>query len=393
MPTLADIARDMLDSKQLNEWEEVTTSELATGADASRTIIVADLIDEDDDADTTTFGGWYAWVPATYEQKRVQTNTNFNPTTGAIITNGEFDAPLPAGTTVWLIRRLGMLKQRGRDGLRDAVNAACKDLAIRFEITLDSDTFDADSGSYDVSAYTWLTQDRILELRRQIGSNTDPWLIPGTPRLRANGSSKLLVPQVRATAGDTLTLVVARPASTYVQVRRTALATVTVTAGAVTAIAVADGGEGYLSTDTITVTIEGAGTGATATATRTGDEITAFVVTDGGAGYVQATTSATVSSPTGTWADSTVGLVNTEDRVSDQIDLDTYTTVALYHAFLGLATGPSENTIFWEAKAERQSVDAEIFKWKSVPKRERNDDLLEDDMGGAIDETNYAWPI
>jgi hypothetical protein len=392
MPTLEEIARDMLSTEQLNEWDEITVSELATGLDAQRTIIAASLIDEDTDADQTSYGGWYAWVPERYEQKRLQANNNFIPETGALTTNGEFDAALPAGTLVWLIRRLGMVKEKGRPGLRDAINAGLKDLAIRFEITLDSDTFDSTSGSYDVSAYTWLTQDRCLELRRQIGENSDPWLVPGTPKLRNNGSAKMLVPQIKATSGDTLTLVVARPAHTYIQVRRTALATATVTAGAVTAITVDDGGAGYLSTDTLTVTIVGAGTLATATATRTGDAISSIAVDTGGSGYVQATTSVIVSSPTGTWDDSTVGLVNTEDRVSDQIDLDTYTTVALYHAYAGLATGPSENTIFWQGLAERQAVDAEIFKWKSIPKRERNDDLLEDDLGGVIDESGYVWP-
>ncbi len=388
MPTLSEYVLDLLATEELNEWDELTVTALATGADARRTLTIAELIDTDTDADTTSYGGWYAFLPTTAEQQRVRTASNFVPSTGVLLTNGQYDVAVPSGSTVWLIRRLGVTKQKGRAGLRDAVNAALKDLADRHEITLTSAIFSATTNSYDVSAYGWLTQDRILELRRSIASNSDPWLIPGTPKLRRYGESMRLVPQIKATTNDTFTLVVARPSYTYIKTRRTARATATATAGAITSITVNDGGAGYLSVPSVTIT--GAGTGATATATLSGDGVLSIAVNAGGSGYVTATTTVTISAPLGAWADSTVGLLNLDDVAVPS--LDDVTAIALYHAYLGIATGPSEDSAYWRMLADRQAVDAETFKWKAMPKRERNDDLLEDDLGGVIDEGSYSWP-
>lgn len=392
MPSLSDYIQEVLSSEELNEWEEVTVTTAATGLNDKRTIIASELIDEDSDADITAYGGWHAFDLTTYEQQRVRNAANFTPSTGTLLMNGEFTAVLPVGRRLWLVRRMGIVRQKGRSGLRDAVNEALKDLAVRFEITLTAGTRRTD-GSWDVSAYSWLTQDRIIELRRSITSNSPPWLMPGMPTLRVNGATKYLVPPGQTGPGSQvygsqdLTLVVARPSHTYIMTKKTARATATVSGGAITAIAIADAGEGYTSAPTVTIT--GAGTGATATATLSGDSLASISVGAGGSGYVSGSTTVTISVPAGIWGDSTAGLVNLEDEALPS--LDDVMPGALWHCYLSLMTGPTEDTTYWKILADAQATNALEKKWKSMPRRERNDDLLEDGLG-AIDESLYSWP-
>jgi hypothetical protein len=360
---------------------------VAGGADALRTVISNELIDSDTETDDTQHAGSYVYVESTGEQRRVKMTSGWIAATGALVLNADLAAVLPIGTVFWLVRRLGIVKYQTRTGLRDAINDALADLAVEHYLTLSTIASD---GTIDVSAYSaWLTQERILGLRQvQIGSaQSYPTMLPGQPRLRRDSGSFILEPQVRVGTGDTVYLDTAIPSKRWIKVRRTARATATVALGAVTAVTVADGGAGYLSVPTVTLS-GGGGTGATATATLSGNGVLSIAVTNGGATYTTAPT-VTVGAPAGVYAESTVGLVNPDDECASE--LDTAVAVAKWHAFLGLARGPAQDTAIWEDKAARAEGDAKDLKWIEQPKREAaEDELLED--GQYLDERAYSWP-
>jgi hypothetical protein len=385
---LSDIWQAMLSVPQvdtLGDWQRCTVTTLAVGTDARRTLISTDLVDEDTSVDATRYASWFVYVPATMEQARVRTTSGWTGSTGTLLLNGQLAAALPTGTVFYLIQRLGVLRQQGLAGLRDAANAALHDLAVSDNLTLAGT-----GGLVSLASYPWLTQERILGLYSASATGDILSFVPGVPTLRWDADTLTLEPQVVLGVGDTAYLKVARPAYTWINVKRTARLSVTVTAGAVTAVTVLDGGAGY-GTTAPTITISGVGTGATATATLTNGVVTSVAVGAGGSGYVQASTSAAASAPAGSYAASTVGLVNDEDEVAVEGGLDVIVPVALYHAFLGLARGPAQDTERWQAMASRQAAVAAEIKRLNTPESEMSSDILEA-VDSGLSDGGYAWP-
>jgi len=79
-------------------------------------------------------------------------------------------------------------------------------------------------------------------------------------------------------------------------------------------------------------------------------------------------------------------LVNQEDEAAP--DLDVVTAVSLYHAFLGLAKGPAQDTTRWQAEAEEQAKLASRLKWRDQPTRESEETIAY--LGDTLD--SYSWP-
>lgn len=304
MPTLRSYWQALLETDELGDYLPLAVSSVATGGDARRTIICRDLIDEDTNRDATAYTGWLAYVPATAEQRAVRQIGGWTPTTGALLLNGQLDAVLPVNEEVWLIRRLGVLRQQGRPGLRDAVNAALRDLAIRDYLSL----IGTATGNVDVSAYRWLTPSRILGVRRTWTTTGYPELQPGVPHLRRDGDVMLLEPHTTIPLNEAFSLDVARPAHTWIK-------------------------------------------------------------------------------HNGAWAASAVGLVDELDEAVP--DLDVVTPLALWHAYLGLARGPGQDTAYWERKAAFQADVAARIKWVEQPQAEVTLDL---DFDTAASEASYSWP-
>lgn len=294
----------LLETDELGDYQQLAVSAVASGGDARRTIICRDLIDEDSQRDATAYAGWYAYVPATGEQRAVRQIGGWTPTTGALLLNGQLDAVLPVNEEVWLIRRLGVLRQQGRPGLRDAVNAALKDLAVRDYLALVGTA----GGAVDVSAYPWLTPSRILGVRRTWTAGGYPELQPGVPHLRRDGEVMLLEPPATIALGEAFSLDVARPAHTWIR-------------------------------------------------------------------------------HNGAWSASTVGLVDEADQAVP--DVDVVTPLALWHAYLGLARGPGQDTAYWERKAAFQAEVAARIKWAEQPQAELTLDL---DFDSSATEDSYSWP-
>jgi hypothetical protein len=378
---LSDIWQAMLSVPQvdtLGDWQRCTVTTLAVGTDARRTLISTDLVDEDTSVDATRYASWFVYVPATMEQARVRTTSGWTGSTGTLLLNGQLAAALPTGTVFYLIQRLGVLRQQGLAGLRDAANAALHDLAVSDNLTLAGT-----GGLVSLASYPWLTQERILGLYSASATGDILSFVPGVPTLRWDADTLTLEPQVVLGVGDTAYLKVARPAYTWINVKRTARATATVVGNAVTAITVADVGTGYTSVPTVTIS-GGGGSGATAVAVLSGTTVASVTVTAGGTGYTS-TPTVTIAAPAGAYAASTVGLVNDEDEVAVEGGLDVIVPVALYHAFLGLARGPAQDTERWQAMASRQAAVAAEIKRLNTPESEMSSDILEAVDSGLSD--------
>lgn len=385
MPTLSDFWQTALElpAGELGDWEQLTVTSLASGTNDHSTVRCAALINNDPDFDDDHYGGWYAYVPYLSEQRRVLQTGGLVAATGALQVNADFSVVLPVGTVVWLIRRLGVLKYQAQGGLRDAVNAALADQGIESYYTIGTgQTFTIDDdGTIDLSSLPWITQDRILGLRRTIGGQLVPTLVPGQPRLRKDRQHFLLEPQITVQAGDTLYMDVDVPSINYIKVA--AAANAVISTGAIAAITVTRGGGNYTSVPA--VTISGNGTGATATATISGGNVAAIAVTNAGSGY----TTATVTIE-GEWGESSVGLVNDDDEALP--DTDVMTPNILYHAYMLMAKGPGRDEATWIDKAEKQLATAQSLKMANQPARERSDDMLLEDGEGHLSEDFYAWP-
>jgi hypothetical protein len=65
--------------------------------------------------------------------------------------------------------------------------------------------------------------------------------------------------------------------------------------------------------------------------------------------------------------------------------------VALYHAFLGLARGPAQDTERWQAMASRQAAVAAEIKRLNTPESEMSSDILEA-VDSGLSDGGYAWP-
>jgi hypothetical protein len=393
MPTAAEVWQAVLETEQCGDYQRLTVTSVAAGADALRTVICSDLATEDTEADATAYAGQSVYVERTGEQRRVvMASTGYVPASGTLLLTGDLEAALRVGDVVWLIQRLGVKRFQKQAGLRDAINAALSDLAIDKYLTVDGTTLsiDEDDGTIDLSAYRdWLTQNRIKGLRRvEVASTGIPKLIPGQPHLRHDGENLLLEPQVTLETTDTVYVDLAWPAKRWLRSKRTARATATVVGDAVTALTLVDAGVGYTEAPTVTLS-GGGGTLATATATLSGDGVASFAVTAGGSGYTSAPI-VTISAPVGTWADSSSGVENDEDDLRPALDLMVATT--LYHVFVQLAKGPAEDTSRWEMAAATQANVAAPHKWRNEPVRERSDDLLLVDDEFGLSELGYSWP-
>lgn len=355
---------------------------VASGADAARRIISSDLASLNFAGTTAEIPSSQAnhawiWVPSTSEQRTVVANGWQGKATASTVLTGQvagadslqvgyyiasrsFSTAIPANTPVELHDKFPVLSSDTHPGLHWAINEALSVMHWPHTISISGVS---GKTRYDISTLApWFrhTSQLIRVFRAETDSLTGPDTMRGPAYIQPDGEKMYLHIPEDVPTGNTFTVQVKRPTSTWILVKRQATASVTVTAGAVAALTLIDGGTGYTGT-TATLAISGAGTGASATATVSGGAVTGFTSLVGGSGYVQATTTVAIAAPnTTTWTTSTVGLINDADEALP--DIDNLTTVA--YAILAtrmVKQGPKPQVEEWRKEAQEANDDARPF--------------------------------
>lgn len=214
--TLLGYRRAMGRSGKFGRWGLYTTTEAATGSDATRTLISTSLIDLV--GQPTKYNNAYPLITSgalAGTQRRV-TDSGFTGSVGALLLNRTLGATAALGVDFEVWHRLPALPQDDQTSIRDLLNQALGNLYTVRTLTLTGVT---DQQVYSVAAYPW------LQRQEQIGPiyavETDSTKIParhsGGAQLHYNGSTPVLWVPVAFDTADSIKVDVAQPCNTYIR--------------------------------------------------------------------------------------------------------------------------------------------------------------------------------
>lgn len=339
---------------------------VAAGADATRQVVSTDLARLDvsgtsADTDSAWYDDSYLWLPDLGLQRTIP-NDGYNPNAAASSATDQSGSAERVGVLT-LSRGLGTTVAAGLDGeihkplppmfdadrkvsLRTWLNRALDTMRMPIRLTL---TGVANAYRYPLTAYASLLRnegDLIRVSDREYLSNQDPYVLPGTSRLRFDGGVPYLTIETPIASGYPFYADVFISRKRWIAV--TAAATPVVVGGAIQSVMMVRGGT-YTTAPTVFPTNSLFGEGAVLTAVLAGNTVASVTVVDGGDGFPVTTT---LSFSAGEFALSSVGLVNLDDVCTGPAE--DIALLAYYFACRDLATRPDLGTdLMWEKNAQQ----------------------------------------
>lgn len=148
--TFINYVRDL--AEELWFRGEVTVSTLATNAEASRTILVNEL--RDDEYEEDELGGWWVYVKdgAQAGQQRRVMQRSHHGSESALMLSRPFAAPLAAGVSLLVTWPLPVVTTMTQKGLKALVNEALNRIRIEGRIPLTGTGYD----TYSLATYKFL---------------------------------------------------------------------------------------------------------------------------------------------------------------------------------------------------------------------------------------------
>lgn len=165
MVTLQAAARSLADAIGGFGLVTVTEAPSPSDPDARRTIISADLVDED--RDPTSFNDMVVYAadgPLAGQQAAVRRDV-YDGTAGRLVTSGQFRAAPSVGQVFELHARLPRIRHVGEPGLREILNEAIDRLWFEDQLV------GTPTASTRIAAPVWLTSDRQIVAVLEGGSS------------------------------------------------------------------------------------------------------------------------------------------------------------------------------------------------------------------------------
>lgn len=214
--TFRGYRRAMGRSGKFGRWGLYTTTSVATGTDAARTLISTGLIDVE--GDPTKYDAVYPYLcsGALLGTQRRVVKQGFTGSIGSLLLNRAMSATAAIGVDFELWHRFPVLPEDDQVCIRDLINQALGNLYTPRSITL---TGVADQQVYSLSAYPW------LQRQEQIGPiyavQTDATKIAarhgGGAELHVNGATPVLWIPAAFSTGQSIVVDVAQPNNTYIR--------------------------------------------------------------------------------------------------------------------------------------------------------------------------------
>ncbi len=215
--SLKQLRRNLLDTGELGGFAVCTTTTAVadTDPDARRKLVSADLVH--DEAGETSYGGWYAYLSggnagSLLGQQRTVRTHGYGRAQGQVALNAELSAIPPLGTEFELLAKLPAVRWQGRPGLREIINQALERLWVADWLPFTGNG----TATYAVTAYPWLTQERIFDVQESYGS-TLPFASGMQVQLRQDAETPVLDIGRAYSPSEKFWLRVMRPAHTRIR--------------------------------------------------------------------------------------------------------------------------------------------------------------------------------
>jgi hypothetical protein len=242
LPTLQTLRHAL--SRRFNGFESYTAgvqlvedgsyTGTANGVSATRRLVSTDLADMNlagtaSDTSATQFDGAYVYIPDTREHRRivksgyvpnVAANTVTTSSSTSIVGYYVLHRPLQRavpGGTVWEVHRWPVRDDDRKMGLHSAINRALSIQYVRDRISLTG--VGTTVNRYSLAAYPWITaEDQLVgTLAEETVSGLDPYPLAGQAMIRLDGDTPYLITGSGVPTGDTFTIDVMRPRSSWIK--------------------------------------------------------------------------------------------------------------------------------------------------------------------------------